>query len=170
MTSNSLHNVSWTSVLGVALLSALAVALGCSKSEAAPPRGTTAQAVSPVAAGAKAETDTYVLELKAPGPYKVGAEGTVEVSLVTKGAYHVNKLYPYKFKLVDPAPEGVTFPKPVLVRADGTFDEKSGSFRVAFTAAKTGKVTIAGTMFMSVCSDANCIMDKVPLEVAVDVK
>ncbi len=37
-------------------------------------------------------------------------------------------------------------------------------------AAKSGKVTIAGTLSLSVCSDANCIMDKVPLELAVDVK
>jgi hypothetical protein len=37
-------------------------------------------------------------------------------------------------------------------------------------AAKPGKYAIAGTLFLSVCSDANCIMDKVPLEVSVDVK
>ena len=70
----------------------------------------------------------------------------------------------------DPAPDGVTFPKPVLQRADGSFEEKKGYFKVPFTAAKAGKVTIGGTLYLSVCSDANCIMDKVPLEVAVDVK
>jgi DsbC/DsbD-like thiol-disulfide interchange protein len=64
----------------------------------------------------------------------------------------------------------VTYPKPILQRADGTFEEKKGSFKVPFTAAKAGPVTIAGTLSLSVCSDANCIMDKVPLEVAVDVK
>jgi hypothetical protein len=37
-------------------------------------------------------------------------------------------------------------------------------------AAKAGKYTIAGTFYLSVCSEANCIMDKAPLEVSVDVK
>ncbi len=39
-----------------------------------------------------------------------------------------------------------------------------------FVAAKAGKATISGTLLLSVCSDANCIMDKVPLELTVDVK
>ena len=64
----------------------------------------------------------------------------------------------------------MTFPKPILQRADGSFEEKKGYFKVPFTAAKAGKVTLGGTLYLSVCSDANCIMDKVPLEVAVDVK
>lgn len=158
---------------GICLLvfsaAAFAAASGCSKSEAATSRGTSAESV-PMAAAAKAETETYVAEIKASGAYKAGSAGTVEVTLVTKGAYHTNAQYPYKFKVAEPAPDGVTYPKPVLQRADGTFEEKKGSFKVPFTAAKSGKVTIGGTFSLSVCSEANCIMDKVPLEIAVDVK
>jgi hypothetical protein len=150
-------------------LAAFAAASGCSKSEAAPARRSTAES-APVAAGPRSETENYVAEIKATGAYKAGAEGTVEVTLTPKGAYHTNAQYPYKFKLNDPAPEGVTFPKPILQRADGAFEEKKGSFKVPFTAAKPGKYTIAGTLSLSVCSEANCIMDKVPLEVSVDVK
>ena len=40
----------------------------------------------------------------------------------------------------------MTFPKPILKRADGDFEEKRGSFKVPFIAAKPGKVTIAGTL------------------------
>lgn len=160
-----------TLVGGLVLLSvaAFAAASGCSKSEAAPARRSTSES-APVVAAPRAETENYVAEIKANGAYKAGAEGAVEVTLAVKGAYHTNAQYPYKFKLNDPAPEGVTFPKPTLQRADGTFEEKKGSFKVPFNAAKPGKYTIAGTLSLSVCSEANCIMDKVPLEVSVDVK
>lgn len=149
---------------------AFAIALGCGKSEAAQNRGTSPEAASAVAAGPKAETENYVVEMKPTGTYKAGAEGTVEVTLSTKGEYHVNKQYPYKFKAADPAPEGVSFPKPVLTRDDGKFDEKSGSFKVPFVAAKSGRAPIKGVFFLSVCSDANCVMDKVELALDVDVK
>jgi hypothetical protein len=152
-----------------AVIALCAPMLGCSKSEAATSRPSTAES-APIAATAKADTDNFTAELKAGGAYKAGAEAAVEVFLTPKGGYHTNAQYPYKFKLADPAPDGVTFPKPVLVRGDGSFEEKKGYFKVPFVAAKPGKVTIAGTLSLSVCSDANCIMDKVPLEVAVDVK
>jgi hypothetical protein len=158
--------------IGLLLLvgAALAVAAGCGRSEAAQPRKVAAENTTQVGAGPKAETDNYIAEIKANGSYKAGAEGTVEVILVAKGSYHTNEQYPYKFRTADPAPDGVTFPKPVLQRADGSFDKAKGTFKVPFVAAKAGKVTISGTLSLSVCSDANCIMDKVPLEVAVDVK
>ncbi len=151
-------------------LALVATGVGCRSSEAATSRRSSAEQTANVGVGPKAETENYVAEIHASGSYKAGAEGAVEVTLTTKGGYHTNAQYPYKFKASDPAPDGVTFPKPTLVRADGTFEEKKGSFRVPFTAAKPGKFTIGGTLYLSVCSDANCIMDKVPLEVPVDVK
>ncbi|MFS8069707.1 MAG: hypothetical protein ACMG6S_25355 [Byssovorax sp.] len=149
---------------------AFALAAGCSKSEAAPARGSSTRESTAVTGGPKAETENYLAEIKAVGEYKAGSEGTVEITFSTKGEYHINKQYPYKFKASDPAPDGVSFPKPILQRADGSFEEKKGSFKVPFVAAKSGKATISGTLSLSVCSDANCIMDKVPLELAVDVK
>jgi len=155
-------------------LAGVALALlgsGCSNSEAAPSRATPSPAPSAaVQAGARTDNDKYTAEIQANGAYKSGAEGAVDVVLTPKGGYHINAQYPYKFKLSDPAPEGVTFPKAILARADGSFEEKKGSFRVPFVAAKAGKVTVAGTLYLSVCSDANCIIEKEPLEVAVDVK
>lgn len=149
---------------------AFAVASGCNKSEAATTRKSATTENVPVIGGTKAETDTYTAEIKAPGSYKAGAEGFVEVVLSTKGAYHTNAQYPYKFKAADPAPDGISYPKPVLQRADGTFEEKRGQFKVPFTASKPGKYTVGGVFSLSVCSEANCIMDKVPLEISVDVK
>ncbi len=149
---------------------AFALAAGCSKSEAAPARGGGARESTAVTGGPKSETENYIAEMKASGDYKAGSEGLVEVTFATKGDYHINKQYPYKFKATDPAPEGLSFPKPILQRADGSFEEKKGSFKVPFLVSKAGKATVSGTLSLSVCSDANCIMDKVPLELAVDVK
>ena len=152
---------------------------GCSNSEAAQARPTPAPAqATPLAspeganvhAGARSDNEKYTAEIKASGSYAPGAQGTVEVVLAPKGGYHINAQYPYKFKVTDPAPEGVTFPKPLLSRADGSFEETKGSFHVPFVAAKAGRVTVGGTLYLSVCSDANCIMDKVDLEVEVEAK
>ncbi len=123
-----------------------------------------------VAGNPHVETDTYVAEIKAAGAYKAGEQGVVEVTLAPKGAYHINGEYPYKFKAADPAPDGVTYPRPILARADGTFDTTKGTFKFPFVASKPGKVTVGGTLHLSVCSDANCVMDKAQLEVQLDVK
>lgn len=118
----------------------------------------------------KKDAQSYTVELKANGTYKAGTEGKVALSLTPKAGFHVNPDYPAKFKLQDPAPEGVTFPKKVLKKEDGKFEEKAASLDVPFTAAKAGKTKIAGTFQFSVCSDKNCFMEKAELEVEVDVK
>ena len=171
MTMKPAHRKLSGSVSLVALMGlAFALAAGCSKSEAAPARGSSARESTAITASAKSETENYVAEMKAMGEYKAGAEGVVELTIETKGAYHMNDQYPYKFKAADPAPEGLKFPKPILQRADGSFEKKKGSFKVPFVVSKAGRATVSGTLSLSVCSDANCIMDKVPLELAVDVK
>jgi len=158
-------------ILSLIAVSGLAFAFACNRSEAAPPsKPAPTDSAGAVAGGPKAETDTYAAELKLAGPCKAGGECTFEVTLDTKASYHINKSYPYKFKAADPPQEGVSYPKPILKREDGTFEEKHGSFRVPFAVAKAGKAKVGGTFNLSVCSDANCIMDKVTLESDVDVK
>jgi hypothetical protein len=123
-----------------------------------------------VARGAKAESDAYVAELKISGAYKAGAEGIVELTLAPKGAYHVNDKYPIKWKAAETPSEGLTFPKPLMRREDGDVSDKGALFKVPFVAAKAGKAIVAGTFSFSVCSDANCLMEKVELEVEVEAK
>ena len=119
--------------------------------------------------GSKAEGANYTAEMVAVGAYKAGTEGNVQVTVVPKGGYHINPQYPYKFKANAPG-EGLTYPKPTLARADGKFEEMRGTFQVPFVAAKAGKATVGGMLNLSVCSAANCVVDKVPLELVVDVK
>jgi len=157
------------SFVALAALAAFAAA-GCNQSEAATPRGTTTEAAPAPAKGPKVDTETYTLEMKTSGKYKPGQEGTVEVTLVPKAPYHINDKYPIKFKVSDPAPEGVKYPKALLKREDGTVDDKKAAFKVPFVAEKAGKAKVSGTLYLSVCSDANCIMDKQEVEQSVDVE
>jgi hypothetical protein len=126
-------------------------------------------AASPLA-DAKVDRDAYTCEIVGGGSYQAGTEGSVKITLVAKGDRHINKDYPHKFTTTDPAPEGVTYPKPVLTKADGSFDEKQGGFTLPFTAAKAGKTRIGGTFRFSVCNDSQCLMEKADLAVDVDVK
>jgi hypothetical protein len=149
--------------LGLAPAAITLVSLAIAGLRPAPPDG------GSVFASAKADTQTYTAEIVAGSAYKAGAEGTVTVTFAAKGEYHINAQYPYKFKANAPS-EGLTYPKPTLQRADGKFEATRGSFVVPFVAAKAGKVAVGGLLFMSVCTASNCVMEKVPLELLVDVK
>lgn len=118
---------------------------------------------------AKVESDNYVVEAKAAGPYATLREGAFDVEITAKGSYHINPQFPLRFK-ANEAPDGVSYTKPVLTREDGTFQEKNGKFKVAFSAAKAGKYTLGGVVSLSFCSEKNCVMEKVPLDVDVTVK
>ncbi|EYF07917.1 hypothetical protein [Chondromyces apiculatus] len=157
-----------TALSALALTGALA---GCTASEAAtPPPGSDVQAAPAAAKGPKVDSETYTIEMKPTGKYKAGQEGSVEVTLVPKAPYHINDKYPIKFKPTEPAPDGIKYPKAVLKKEDGTVDDKKALFKVPFVVSKAGPTKVSGTLYMSVCSEANCIMDKQELEASVDVE
>jgi hypothetical protein len=130
-------------------------------------QGLASESAFPLAA--KSETANYLAEITAPGPFKVGAEGTATVTLTTKGVYHINAQYPYRFKAAAP-PNGLTYPKPVLQRADGKFEEKRAVFKLSFVASQPGKFNVGGAFHLSVCSAENCLVDKPSLDVSVSVE
>jgi hypothetical protein len=156
------------------VVAAAALALACNKSEAAPAAGreSTGNPVeSAPAAGPKQESETFIASITPSGDCTANKECSFDVNLEAKGAYKINDQYPTKWKAADPAAEGVTYPKPLLKKEDGKWDDKKkGGFKVPFIAAKAGKVKVAGTLSLSVCSDANCIMEKAPLEIEVAVR
>ena len=141
----------------------------CSKGEAAAEPAGSAGRPAAHALGATHETDNYKVSIEAAGPCKAGVECKVNVVLTTKGDYHINKQYPYKFTCQDPAADGVSYPKAVVRRDDGTFEERRAVLPVAFVAAKAGTANVGGVLSLSVCTDANCMMDKAPVEIAVSV-
>ena len=155
--------------LCLAALSGLAfiVASGCSKSEAAPAPGK--EAPAQVAASIY-DKEFYKVDMKLNGACSAGKECKVDISLESKKEFHINDKYPIKFKASDTPPEGLTFTKAVVKKEDGKFETSKGSLPVAFTIAKAGKAKVAGTFSFSVCSDANCVMEKLDLELEVEAK
>jgi hypothetical protein len=149
------------------ILAALIVATAVTAANARAATDTDVTAASPTST--KLETDTFLAEITTTGPYKSGEAGGVRVSLTTKGAFHINGQYPYRFKTAVPA-EGVSYPKPVLERTDGQFEEKKAVFNVPFVASHAGKFDIGGVFHMSVCSAGSCVVQKAPLEVSVNVQ
>lgn len=125
--------------------------------------------VSSADAGSKTDAEGFSAEMRGEPSYATGKDGVVEVVIAAKGDFKLNDQFPIKFKL-DAAPEGVTYPKDVLKREDGTFDQKTGTFKITFLPSRAGKVKIAGTASLSVCSDKKCLMEKVPLDLEVTVK
>jgi hypothetical protein len=91
-----------------------------------------------------------------------------EISVVAKGDYHINDKYPYRFKLDEP-PAGVRYPKPVVGKEDGVTAGHKLTLKVPFVAENVGEIRVSGTLSFSVCSAANCLMDKQPLAVAIKV-
>jgi hypothetical protein len=112
----------------------------------------------------------YRAEIKADGPCKKDATCSAQVLVEAKGEYHINDKYPYRFKLDDPPAEGIKYPKPVVGKEDGTMDERKVVLKVPFVSESSGAKKVAGTLSLSVCSAANCLMDKQPLEVTVKVE
>lgn len=117
---------------------------------------------------AKVEADGYVAELVVGSDYKAGAKSTYVVTLKARNGFHVNAQFPVRFKA--DASDDVAYTKSVLKREDGTFNEAEGTFTVEFVASKTGAHPVGGTLSLSVCNDANCLMEKVALSSSIDVK
>lgn len=123
----------------------------------------------PLDAMNRVDAEGYTVAMKAVGSYGANQPGMVELTLASKSGYHVNEKYPIKFKLADPAPDGVSYPKPVLKRADGECDTSHCTFQVPFVPTRAGKVKVAGKFAFSVCSEGSCLMDRLDLELDVDV-
>lgn len=158
----------------VCLAAASALAFGLAStanvSEATTLAPSEAETIS--AATARVETDAFIAQILPPSSLEVGKEGFFEITVKPKDGYKINLQYPFKFKLADPPPENVAFTKTVLVRSDRevTLVEKGAVMKFPVTAKTASKVTITGKLSLSVCSEANCVMDKVDLEASIDAR
>jgi hypothetical protein len=151
------------------LATLIEAASGCSKVSAA----ADAEKTVPLAAGpARPSLDNanYRAELRSAGACRKNSPCAAEVLVEAKGDYHINDKYPYRFKLEDPPPPGIKYPKPVVGKEDGTMDERKVVLKVPFVSEVSGQTKVSGTLSLSVCSAANCLMDKQPLELNVKVE
>lgn len=99
--------------------------------------------------------------------YKAGKPGALFVVVNALDGYHVNPTYKYKMKM-DAPPSGVSFASETVT--DASKSEKSATLSIPFTPSAPGSYTMTGTCSLSVCTDANCVVDKVGLSVTVKVE
>lgn len=151
-------------ITALAAMSIAIVSFGGATSVAAPAPSKDAKQVT----ASKSDKDQYTVEMRAAGTCKAGSECKVEVSLKSKGDFHINDKFPIKFKGREG--QGLSYTKAVVPREEGKFAQKEGTLPIGFTSAKAGKAQVSGTFSFSVCTDANCLMEKVDLELDVDVK
>jgi hypothetical protein len=162
------------SLVAVAILS-----LACAKSsEAAPKPSLSAVPVAEAAPMADATLDAadHSVRFEQKGACAVGAVCTAVVRLETKGGFHVNDSFPYKFKGQESAGvelQGADAAKKndfSKAAGDLTLESKTvATLAVRFKlAGKSG--TVAGTYKYAICNEANCFPKDAPLSLAVSAK
>ncbi|HWM88807.1 MAG TPA: hypothetical protein VNO33_23310 [Kofleriaceae bacterium] len=121
------------------------VALGSSgKSKVA---GTSAKTV--------AETPTYKVTLAAPAKVGKGAQATAMLEILPKEGWKLNKEFPTKLTVVEPA--GVKVSKKEQTVADAVaFADKSGKWSVDFQADSAGAKSFTGVVKFAVCTETSC--------------
>ncbi len=158
---------------------ATARALPPAASAAAPVDAATPGPAVTVAPGVGMHFDatSFAVDAPAPAACDKGAVCTFTVRVTAKDEFHVNKDYPYKLKMDDAAgadfagrdPQG----KNVFSKSAGDFaldGEKSGVMTVHVTAASSGPMALTGTLKLSVCNAANCMLEQAQVHVTVPVR
>lgn len=159
--------------LTLGLLATFAVHSG---GEAAAADGANVMATPMMGAGANSVTELRTIEGEG---YRVkvthlatsvGSPGHFMVVIEAKGGYKVNTKFPHKLKLAK-APSGLTLPKMVLKKKDGTFTgTKTFTFKVPVQASKAGNYGVKGKLKLSVCNEETCLIKKESLKVVVTAK
>ena len=169
----------------LAVLAAGALALGCSRSEAAPAKKEAPPGNDAVeTATAKIDGKNFKLEIKSAGPCTATTECKGIITLDALSEFHINKEYPYKFTAkVNPDVEflgkegdqACAGGKTIFSKCAGDFKqegEQRATLGFRFKPAKAGPLTVVGTYKMSVCSAQNCQLEthELALDLTVDPK
>lgn len=130
---------------------ALALALpgaACSRKREAPPRARAAPGGPP-----------FSVAVEPPATCAVGAACVARVQVTALGEFHVNREYPYKIALVDTP--GVATEQSFAVDTD-----QRGTVTLTCRPSVAGAGPVTGTLHLSVCSSETCVIEEVPVSVA----
>lgn len=117
----------------------------------------------------------YAVALAPKETYTAGMPGIAIATVVARDGFHVNPDYPVAFK---PATEStVKFGGERVPLADGRTtpcaanaeDSCEVAFDLPFVAGEAGSNAVKGVLAFSVCSADKCLIEKVPLTLAIDV-
>jgi hypothetical protein len=128
------------------------------------------------ALGRVPSADEYSVSLEPRVPYEAGKEATAVILVTARAGYHVNPEYPMAFKAQGQV--GLHFaeqnfkltwgPKtPCPAKAE---DACVVEVPLKLTPEQAGPATVAGLVAFSVCNPEHCLIEKVPLTLAIDVR
>lgn len=157
-------------------LLALSLAAACTKDQAPPPKPATtptAAAAPAQPAGPSADAAEYAVTLSPPTTVKAGTEAAASFAITAKGTFHVNPDYPLAF-----TPDGAQNVRFAGDKVKLAFGDKTPcaakaedacqvAVPLAFIAEQAGPAKVSGTLAFSVCDPERCLIQKVPLAVAV---
>lgn len=111
--------------------------------------------VMPVGGKTVADTPTYTVTLAAPAKVGKGSQGTVTLEILPKEGWKLNKEFPTKLTVNEPA--GVKVKKKEQTVADAVaFADKSGKWAVEFQADSPGAKDFTGQVKFAVCTETSC--------------
>lgn len=158
-----------------AALAALALA-ACQRPAPPPAPAPVASPPAPTAppAAASGEPRPYEVSLRPPAEATAGQPATAQLVIAATGSFHVNRDYPLAFRPEPGSTAAFGAEKiPLGERAERTpcAAHPEEACRVAaplrFTLAAPGQASLAGTVAFSVCNAEICLIEKVPLTMAV---
>jgi hypothetical protein len=111
--------------------------------------------VAPSGGKTVADTPSYTVTLAAPARVGKGAQASVLLEVQPKPGWKLNKEFPTKLTVTEPA--GVKVAKKEQTVADAvSFAEKSGKWQVAFQADSAGGKDFTGVLKFAVCTETSC--------------
>src|SRR2546423_721413 len=125
-------------------LALFSMAPGCSKVSQASASAESERTQAAAPSRPSLDNANYRAEIRSTGSCKKDNTCTAEVEVEAKGDYHINDKYPYRFKVEDPPPPGLKYPKAVIGKEDGTMDLRKVVLKVPFIAESVGDKKVAG--------------------------
>lgn len=118
------------------------------------PASETSKAVAlPNAPESAAEPASFVVRVL-PAEAKAGTETTAVVEVMPNPGFKMNVDFPARLRITEPGDANPA--KAELTKDDAELSEKALKFKVAYTANKAGKATLAGLADFSVCNETAC--------------
>ena len=179
LSPRTMNHGSMKGVVVGTLLSAiavLAVAAGCSRDNVAQAATSSSSELSSASergdnGAIQEDSSAYAITTATVGDCKAGQDCTATITIASKGEYHVNETYPFKFTAVAPGVEFHGASGNVFTGGDFVRQGKTGGvMTVKFKPAAKGKLSITGVYKICICTDKICQPSTTNVTIDVDVK
>jgi hypothetical protein len=114
--------------------------------------------------------DKYDLKAEQVGECRINTECTARIVVTSKGEFHVNDSYPFKFTAAAPGLEFHGKGGNVFQAEDFEREKTRGTMLVRFKALAKGNVVITGKFKICICSDKICSPETIDVSIPVLVK